>query len=182
MKVDKSRRFENYNVADGRYEQRVRWLRSIVDYRFDDATSLRNTLYHYNAARDFLHLESYAYTAAHSLVNRSGALLQRHDQELNGNRFELLHEGGLFGLESRWSAGLDYSHNVSSNYPRSLPARVDSVDPGHFEPGGFWDIPGMTRGFEKNRRNQVDTWALFLENRLQLSERLSLLSGLRQPE
>ena len=182
MNVDKSRRFENYNVADGRYEQRVRWLRSIVDYRFDDATSLRNTLYHYNAARDFRNLESYAYTADNSLVNRSGALLQRHDQELNGNRFELLHEGGLFGLESRWSAGLDYSHNVSSNYPRSLPARVDSVDPGHFEPGGFWDIPGMTRGFEKNRRNQVDTWALFLENRLQLSERLSLLSGLRHDQ
>ncbi|MEA1151526.1 hypothetical protein U8Y08_26910, partial [Klebsiella pneumoniae] len=27
LKIDKSRRRENYNVADGRYEQRVRWLR-----------------------------------------------------------------------------------------------------------------------------------------------------------
>ena len=37
----------------------------------------------------------------------------------------------------------------------------------------------MTPGYEKNRRNEINTWALFLENRLQLTERLSLLSGLR---
>src|SRR5690606_28776443 len=51
MRIDKRRRFENYNVADGRYEQRVRWLRSITDYRWADATSLRNTLYYYDAQR-----------------------------------------------------------------------------------------------------------------------------------
>jgi hypothetical protein len=37
MKIDKSRRFENYNVADGRYEQRVRWPRSMLDYQFATA-------------------------------------------------------------------------------------------------------------------------------------------------
>ncbi|MEF9898151.1 MAG: TonB-dependent receptor [Pseudomonas sp.] len=179
MKIDESRRFENYNVEDGRYEQRVRWLRSIIDYRLNDATSVRNTLYHYNTERNFRNLETYAYNSNNTQVNRSGILLQRHDQELNGNRFELLHESSLFGLDSRWSAGMDYSHNVQTNYPRSISAVVGGVDPDDFEPGHFYDLPGMTPGYEKNRRNEVNTWALFLENRLQLTERLSLLSGLR---
>ncbi|QIH09771.1 MULTISPECIES: TonB-dependent receptor [unclassified Pseudomonas] len=182
MQVQRSRRFENYNVEDGRYEQRVRWLRSIIDYQVDDATSLRNTLYHYNADREYRNVENYAYNADNSQVIRSGILLQRHAQELNGNRFELLHQNNVFGLDSQWSAGIDYSHNVMSNYPLSLPDPVDKVDPDRFEPGSFWKLPGVRRSFDKNRRNQVDTWALFLENRLQLSERLSLLSGLRHDQ
>jgi len=182
MEVDKSRRFENYNVRDGRYEQRVQWLRSIIDYQVDDRTSLRNTLYHYNADREYRNLETYAYKSDNSQVVRSGILLQRHAQELNGNRFELLHHNTLFGLDSQWSAGIDYSHNVMSNFPRSVSGSLPGVDPGDFDPGSFWDLPGMQRGFDKNRRNQVDTWALFLENRLQLSERLSLLSGLRHDQ
>ncbi|PWB30080.1 TonB-dependent siderophore receptor [Pseudomonas sp. SDI] len=179
MKVDESRRFENYNVEDGRYEQRVRWLRSITEYRFDDATSLRNTLYHYNTERNFRNLETYAYSADNSHVNRSGALLQRHDQELNGNRLELLHEGQLFGRRSQWSSGLDYSHNVQMTYPRSINKVFDSVDPANFAPGHFYDLNGMVPGYDKNRQNTVNTWAAFVENRLQLSDRLSLLSGLR---
>lgn len=178
MKVDKSRRFENYNVEDGRYEQRVRWLRSISEYRFDDATSLRNTLYHYNAERNFRNLETYTYNADNSRVQRAGSLLQRHDQELNGNRVELLHDGQLFGLRSQWSTGLDYSHNVQMTYPRSGTA-AGSVDPDHFDPGHFYDLPGMFPGYEKNRQNTVDTWAGFLENRLTLTDRLTLLTGLR---
>lgn len=178
MKVDEHRRFDNYNVEDGRYEQRVRWLRSITEYRFDDATSLRNTLYHYNTERNFRNLETYTYSADNRRVQRSGSLLQRHDQELNGNRLELLHDSPWLGLRSQWSAGLDYSHNVQLTYPRSGTA-AGSVDPEHFAPGHFYDLPGMFPGYEKNRQNSVDTWAGFVENRLALTDRLSLLSGLR---
>jgi iron complex outermembrane receptor protein len=62
MKIDKSRRFENYNVADGRYEQRVRWLRSMLDYQVSDSTSLHNTLYQYEAQRDYRNLSATATT------------------------------------------------------------------------------------------------------------------------
>lgn len=58
LKIDRSRRFENYNVGDGRYEQRVRWLRSITDYHLGEASSLQNTLYHYAAQRDYRNLET----------------------------------------------------------------------------------------------------------------------------
>ena len=177
MKIDKSRRFENYNAGDGRYEQRVRWVRSITDYHIDEATSLQNTLYHYNAQRDYRNIETYSYNGAGD-VARSGAYLQRHDQNVLGNRLELRHDNQLFGLGNQWSLGLDYSRMRQTLHPTGS-SWSDSVDPDHFDPGSFYDIPGVNAGLRKQRRHEITTAAVFLENRLMLTERLSLLSGLR---
>ncbi len=181
MKIDKSRRFENYNVADGRYEQRVRWIRSIIDYQVNDSTSLQNTLYHYDAQRDYRNLENYRYNADNSRVSRYSAYLQRHDQQVDGNRFELRHDNALFGLPSQWSAGVDYSVNQQRLYPNSKfsSSPYDTVDPDNFEPGSFYDIPGVNSGLQKVRKHEVTTLAGFMENRLELTERFSLLTGLR---
>lgn len=177
LKIDRSRRFENYNVGDGRYEQRVRWLRSITDYHLGEASSLQNTLYHYAAQRDYRNLETYAYNAAGD-VARSGAYLQRHDQNVLGNRLELRHDAALFDLASQWSLGLDYSRMRQTLHPTGS-AWSDTVDPDRFDPGSFDDIPGVNAGLRKQRRHEITTAALFLENRLMLSERLALLTGLR---
>lgn len=177
MKIDKSRRFENYNVADGRYEQRVRWLRSILDYQVSDSTSVQNTLYHYNAQRDYRNLESYRYNSAGNVV-RSSPYLQRHQQSVIGDRVELRHDNILFGLNSQWSLGLDWSSMHQTLYPTSG-SYSDVVDPDHFDPGSFYDIPGVNRGLTKQRRNEVLNRALFAENRLQLTDRLALLTALR---
>lgn len=69
LRIDKHNRFNNYNVEDGRYEQRTRWLRSITDYRLDDATQLRNTFYHYKGQRDYRNLERYRYNAANTEID-----------------------------------------------------------------------------------------------------------------
>ncbi|MBF8729237.1 TonB-dependent receptor [Pseudomonas guariconensis] len=177
MKIDRSRRFENYNVADGRYEQRVRWLRSILDYQLSDTTSVQNTLYHYNAQRDYRNLESYAHNAAGNVV-RSSPYLQRHEQRLLGDRLELRHDNKVLGLANQWSLGLDYSRMRQTLYPTSGSWR-DVVDPAHFDPGSFDDIPGVNAGLTKQRHNEVTNRALFAENRLQLTDRLALLTGLR---
>jgi len=142
LHIDQHDRFANYNVEDGRYEQRTRWLRSITDYRFSDTTQLRNTLYHYDGQRDYRNLEVYRYSDDNRQVLRSGGYRQRHDQEVNGDRIELTHAGELFGLASDWAFGLDYNRNQQTNYPLSKGA-FDTVTPGSFEPGHFLDIPGM---------------------------------------
>jgi len=178
MTIDKSRRFENYNVADGRYEQRVRWARSIIDYRVSEQSSLQNTLYHYAGQRDYRNLEGYRYLPGNTRVERSAAYLQRHQQSMLGNRLELRHDHQLFGRASQWSLGLDISRMRQTLYPRSGGV-FDNVNADHFDPGSFYAIPGMASGLQKQRRHQVDSRALFLENHLQLSERLALLSGLR---
>jgi iron complex outermembrane receptor protein len=158
--------------------QRTRWLRSITDYRFDDNTQLRNTFYHYNGQRDYRNLEVYRYNADNSAIARSGGYRQRHDQEVNGNKLELTHQGQLFGLASDWAFGMDYSTNQQTNYPLSKGA-FDTVDPNSFEPGHFLDIPGMDAPMTKGRTTTTDTTSAFVENRTRLTDQLSLITALR---
>jgi len=178
LHIDKHNRFNNYNVEDGRYEQRTRWLRSITEYRFDDATRLHNTFYHYSGQRDYRNLEVYRYNADNSAIARSGGYRQRHDQEVNGNRIDLSHQGQLFGLASDWAFGLDYNRNRQTNYPLSKGA-FDTIDPNAFDPDRFLDIPGMDAPRSKGRSTTTDTSSLFIENRTRLTDQLSLVSALR---
>jgi iron complex outermembrane receptor protein len=179
LHIDKHNRFSNYNVEDGRYEQRTRWLRSITDYRLNDSTQLRNTFYHYKGQRDYRNLEVYRYNSDNSQVARSSPYRQRHDQEMNGNRIELSHTGELFGLSNNWAFGLDYSRNQQTNYPQSSTGSFDSVDPGGFDPGHFLDISGMDAPRSKGRSTWTDTSSAFVENQTRLTDQLSLISALR---
>ncbi|QLL15892.1 TonB-dependent receptor [Pseudomonas chlororaphis] len=178
LKIDKHNRFNNYNVEDGRYEQRTIWVRSIVDYRINDSTSLRNTLYHLDSQRDYRNLETYQYNADNSAVNRSTAYQVRHQGEQNGNQFELRHDTSIFGLDSTWSGGFEYKVNRTTNSPLNVKA-ANSVDPNDYQPGHFYDLPGTRQGFVSDKTNEVTTKALFVENRLALTDQLALLTGLR---
>lgn len=84
-RIDPATRFKNYNSIDGIYEQTVVWGRSITEFRPTRTTSVRNTVYHYDALRDYRNVEVYRYTAGNGAVARSDALLQRHDQRLTGD-------------------------------------------------------------------------------------------------
>ena len=178
--IDEGTRFKNYNSQDGIYEQTVRWARSILDYKVTDKFSLRNTLYHYDALRDYRNVETYAFNATNTRVTRSSAYLQRHDQTQNGNRFEFNLASSLGGLSSHWAGGLDYSVNKQTRFPLSVAGPFGTVDPYSFSTESFFSLPGVTPGFNPDRTNRVETLALFLENRTLLTRELSLLTGLRR--
>lgn len=179
LRTDPGTRFKNYNVSDGIYEQTVQWARSLLEYRVSAQTTLRNTLYHYDALRDYRNVETYRFNATNTLVARSSALLQRHDQVLTGDRVELAHKGALGGMRSDWSAGLDMSRNTQTRFPRSLSATVSTVNPYDFTVGKFFEVPGMVPGFNPDRTNKVATVAFFAENRTQLAPQWALVSGVR---
>ncbi len=105
--------------------------------------------------------------------------MQRHDQKLDGERFEWNHKGALGSLKADWSAGFDYSRNTQTRFPMSLPGTVSVVAPSGFATENFFDVPGMRAGFAPDRTNKVNTLALFLENRLRLTPALALVTGLR---
>jgi iron complex outermembrane receptor protein len=172
-------RFANYNSADGLYAQRVQWLRSVTQWRASDALQLRNTFYVYDALRDYRNVETYRFNASNSQVIRSAALLQRHDHEVVGDRIEGTYHGSIAGRKSDWAFGLDVSVNRQTRFPRSLSGTVSTVDPYHFSTENFFDIPGMTPGFNPDRDNKVSTTALYLENRTAVASRWNLITALR---
>lgn len=179
VRIDEGMRRMNFNSADGFYGQRVQWLRSLTEYQVNSSLSLKNTFYAYDALRDFRNVESYRFDETNSMVTRSSALLQRHDQRLVGNRLDAVYKGALAGRESDWAFGLDYSANKQTRFPLSLAGTINVVDPYDFVPDYFWDIEGMAPGFSPDRTVRVKTLALYAENRTKLSPQLQLLTGLR---
>ena len=179
VNIDNGTRFKNYNSQDGLYKQTVKWGRWLLDYRVDDSLKLRNTFYHYDALRDYQNVETYTFNANNTRVVRSNALLQRHDQDLNGNRVEANWNTQIGELPSNWVGGLDYSVNKQTRYPTSIAGPFGSVDPTNFVTESFFSLPGMTQTYNPDRSNRVTTLALFAENRSFLTQKLSLLTALR---
>ena len=169
----------NYNVADGYYGQDVLWARSLLEWTPGERDTVRNTIYHYDALRDYRNVESYRLTAGNEGVIRSGTLLQRHDQQVHGNRLEWSHEGALFGLPTQWATGLDISYNRQTRFPLSLSATVDTVSLDAVTPGRFLDVPGTAIVYTPDRTNRLHTQAVYVENLTELTPLLSLLTGLR---
>jgi iron complex outermembrane receptor protein len=179
LRVDPATRFKNYNSADGIYAQRVQWLRSVAQWRASDTLQLRNTLYAYDALRDYRNVETYRFNAANTEVARTSPFLQRHDQEVLGNRIEATYTNTLAGRQSDWAFGLDASVNRQTRFPNSLSSTVGTVNPYQFSTERFFDIPGMAPGFNPDRDNKTTTTALYLENRTALAPALHLVTGLR---
>lgn len=179
LRIDARTRLKNYNSADGVYDQRVHWLRSIAGWKASDALQLTNTLYAYDALRDYRNVETYRFDPSNTVVTRSAALLQRHDQRMVGNRIDAVLKDRIGGRRSDWAFGLDASVNKQTRFPNSLPAVVGSVDPYDFVTERFFDVPGMTPGFRPDRDNRVETVAVYAENRTALLPALNLVTALR---
>lgn len=178
-RIDMATRFKNYNAADGAYEQKVHWLRSILEYRASDKTTLTNTFYHYDAERDWRNVEGYQYNAANTAVQRSKIYIQHHGQSILGNRIEALHKDQLLGKPTTWSFGADFSRNNQTQYPYSASAVFSTVDPLAFTPELVSQLPGVTPATNPNQDNRIWTQALYAENHTRLTDAWSILSGLR---
>ena len=179
LRIDPATRFKNYNSADGMYEHRVQWLRSVSQWRASDALQLKNTLYAYDALRDYRNVEIYTFNSTNTAVTRSSPYLQRHDQKLIGNRLEGTYQGQLAGTKSDWAFGVDVSVNRQTRYPQSVSTTVSTVNPYQFNTENFFDIPGISPGFNPDKDNKITTTALYLENRTLVAPAVHLVTALR---
>ncbi len=169
----------NYNVADGFYGQEVTWARSVLEWDGDARGRVRNTLYHYDALRDYRNVEVYRRDPDRGEVVRSGALQQRHDQRVTGNRTDWQRAGTLAGLPTQWAAGLELSHNRQTRFPQSIGGDLDRVPVDAHVPGSFFDIPGTSPAHVPGTTNRLRTAALSAENLTRFGDRFALMTGLR---
>ncbi len=170
---------KNYNVVDGRYQQDVTWARSLLDWQLSPQTRFTHTLYHYDALRDYDNVEVYTFKNNNSQVERSSALLQRHDQQVIGSRAELAHRTLLGGLRSDFALGWDWSYNEQTRFPLSVNGPFDLTDPYKPRDTFFLQTPGVSKTYTPGATNLLHTFALFAENRTELGEGWALVSALR---
>ncbi|MFT5083839.1 MAG: iron complex outermembrane receptor protein [Lentisphaeria bacterium] len=187
--IDEDMRFNNYNVSDGQSRSNQLFLRADLEWNPSDNLTIQNSLYSFSADRKWINAEGYVYctevvdvcTNIGDIQRYYGYFFVFHDQEQFGNRLTLNQTGKLFGLENRFLVGaefMDIDFKRSRGFRRAIPvSEGDSVDP--YDP-----IPGVYGPLELRGVSPTDiqSLAMFAENALQVTDRLSFVTALRYDE
>lgn len=169
-------RFKNYNVFDSTIRYQDNWTQFKTEWDVADGVKVQNTLYYLTSHRHWRDVESYTWNPATQSINRSSYLEIFHDQDQVGNRMDATFRGHVFGLANELVAGfdvnrIDFTH--TNNSPNSV---TSTVSLSGIDVGSFYDKPtSTTPGFNAN----VNQYALFAEDRLSLTDQLSLVTGVR---
>ena len=187
--ADEKARFRNFNVRDGRAESDQLLFRMDLSWRLTDNIELKNTTYSFNADRDWGNAEGYVYCTTVVDVCTETGVVQRyygyffvtHDQDLLGNRFTANINSQIAGFDNRLVAGIeltDLDFERARGFRRKIPlAAGDSVDPIRPVAGNYGarELRGISP-------TDIDTRAVFLENALDLTDRIKLVGALRYEE
>ncbi|EJZ56305.1 TonB-dependent siderophore receptor [Pseudomonas fluorescens R124] len=175
-----SLRNKNYNVRDDQQHYNDQWTRLTSDWQINDAVSASNELYYLKAQRRWQNAENYNFDAATQQLSRSGYFGIGHQQEQVGDRQTFTFKHSLFGLDSQTVSGVDYNRirfqlNSNSPFNDALP-NGQALDLYHPQPGYFESANPYRDQFDSTTRQM----SVFAENRTQLSERWSLVTGVRR--
>ena len=165
---------ENYNLQNDVQRYDDQWTRLTTDWALNDHLSASNQLYYISSRRHWRNAEQYEWDAGRQQL-RGSYLEIKHDQEQFGDRQTFTLDHSLFGLASRTVLGAEYNKvrfNVDSNSPYN-DVGGDYIDPWQPQPGVFHSGSPL----RPQSLSTTHTFALFGENRLQLTERLSLVTG-----
>jgi iron complex outermembrane receptor protein len=173
----KSLRDHNYNVDNAEVHYNDQSTRLVTDWVISDNLTASNQLYFLKAQRRWRNAESYTWLPGDQL-QRSNFISIKHTQEQIGDRQSFTLQHSLFGLDSQTVVGADYNairfarkHDFDNTYSDTVPLAGSG--------GGDYVSNDPYRSREANHAKQ---FSLFAENRTQLTERLSLITGVRRDQ
>ena len=176
----KSLRDKNYNVRDAKLHYNDQWTRLNSEWQINDDLVASNELYYLKAQRRWQNAENHAWDQDRQTLMRSGYYSIKHQQEQVGDRQTFTLDHDLFGLESKTLVAADYNRihfDLHSNAPyKDVVTGGTPIDMNHPDRGEFTSNSPYRDQF-KTTTQQV---SLFAENRTQLSEQLSLVTGVRR--
>ncbi|PWB34057.1 TonB-dependent siderophore receptor [Pseudomonas sp. SDI] len=175
-----SLRDKNYNLRDAVQNYHDEWTRLNTDWTLSDSVSASNQLYYIKSRRHWRNAEAFGWNSALQQLLRGEYLEIKHNQEQIGDRQNFTFNHSLFGLDSRTVVGAEYNRirfDVASNSPYK-DVGGDFIDPWSPAPGDFKSQSPLLPTTGSTTR----TFAVFAENRLQLSERWSLVTGIRRDQ
>ena len=170
MTLDRRMRYLNFNVGDARIASSQTMPRARLQWQVADGVVIRNDSYAFRADRRWVNAEAYVFDPASELVDRDRFFVF-HKQRLHGNQLSATVTRPLAGMRNRFAIGVDYS-KLDFLRTRGFPDG-DSVDPPRPEPGAFGPL------VERLSPTRWTNHALFVEDALGLSERLTLVGGAR---
>ncbi|MFO2463328.1 TonB-dependent receptor [Pseudomonas sp. 15FMM2] len=176
--LHKGLRDKNYNVSNDTQHYNDQWTRLTSQWQINDNTSATNELYYLKAQRRWQNAENYNFSAGQ--LTRSGFYGIKHNQEQVGDRQTFTFQHSLFGLDSQTVTGVEYNRirfQLNSNSPfNDVLKDGQPLDVHHPAPAPFESKDVHQPQFQTTSKQ----FSAFAENRLQLTEQLSLVTGIRR--
>ncbi|WDD90883.1 TonB-dependent receptor [Burkholderia sp. FERM BP-3421] len=173
--LDRALDKKNYNVGDSDIAFRDSWATVAANWQPSDSLNVTSTLYRMKSNRHWKDAEYYAYLPTSGRIQRSSYTEIFHDQEQYGNVTTATVSSALFGMRNTFSAGFEFNHTRFQHDNNAPYSGASTVDPFNFDPGSFIN----TAGTYPKYRSQANQYALFAENRLEITPRWSVIGGLR---
>ncbi|MDA1091656.1 MAG: TonB-dependent receptor [Acidobacteria bacterium] len=184
--IDARTRFVNYNVSDPVNDSRQVLIRSDSKIRLSDQVTLNNTLYGFDATRNWQNAEGYVYCTSVVDVCTQVDVIQRyygyffvdHDQRLFGDRLHLDVRTPILGRDNRATIGFERStldFNRGRGFRRNEPQvpgdAVDLLNP----------VPGLygPRELRGTSPTGINAWSFFGEDSLPVTDRIRVTGALR---
>lgn len=170
--------FKNYNVGDSHIHYQDSWNQLRTEWQVTDSITIHNALYYLNSQRHWRDAETYAWNRNTGLIDRSSYIEIFHNQQQVGDRMDATVKGHMLGLRNEFVAGfdvnrIDFTHTNNSPFTGN-----SSVNPWSFDPGMFLSPVATVPSFN----TVTNQYALFAEDRLWLTDRWTLIGGIRQDE
>lgn len=161
----------NYNVLDNRADAKELWLRAGFELNLAPDLTLKSQVYGYGAKREWLNNEVEAFNANLNLVDRERFYVA-HDQKLAGNITDLTWNSNIAGMDNRFvttfaASGLDFVRPGAANFPHDLVTLIDPIR-------GYYGLLTTQR-----QTAQINNESLSFEDRLKVTQKFSLVGGVR---
>src|SRR5580704_12906650 len=175
----------NYNVADNATGAQELWLRSGFEWTPLNNVTVKDQVYYYQAKRNWIDSETYAFGDADSGPNCSAGTICRdrffvtHDQHVAGNNVDFLWDSRLFGMDNRFAA----QFQVSGNWIKFTQA--DDTGNPEIYPYDAVPVVSPSQGlygaplFADIRNKQLTDVAAAFEDRLKITSQFALIGGVR---
>ncbi|OZI34596.1 TonB-dependent siderophore receptor [Bordetella genomosp. 10] len=174
-RLDDSIRKKNYNVGDAMIKYDDRWTELSAQWTPNADTTVRTRLYQVDSHRHWRDAEYYTWQPSSGLIQRSSYTEILHDQSELGATSDATFKGHVLGLANQVSVGFDASHSSFKHTNNSPYSGVTYVDPYDFGHGDFINVAGTAPKY----RNKASQYAFYGEDRLSLTDKWSVVGGLR---
>jgi iron complex outermembrane receptor protein len=177
--LDRAMRDRNYNVGDGRMDSDSYWGRARVAYELTDDWTLTDEASVYRGKREWENSEDFTFDAGTGQLSR-GTTKIYHDHDSWSNRAYLTGRFGIAGLANRVNVGAEYTETTFGTERRfGQTTAVDLFDPvrGTFPDDVAANFPGA--GNRADFASRVNSWAVFGDDALNLTDTWLVLGGLR---
>ncbi len=191
-KLDSSIRRENYNVGDATMRYRDNRTALTLAWQLNDNINIANTAYYITSNRKWRNLETYCWIGADGNCP-NGVGFGTPGNIYRADNYGIIHDVDQYGSQGHVTLSselggktsndlligydfnyfkLNYSHQFASEY------QEDEVPITGFDPGLFLDTVGLDPRYHTDTR----TWAIYAEDRLAITEKLSMAAGIRHEE